>query len=281
MLDKNDLLFLDPLREVLSELKDEPGLPYPHGFFLPHVTAGYHNAPLKIFYYGMDTRWWMDTKELWGYENMMSMFNAGKIEDYICKWNNAWPRTTDEVLNWGNAVAFWPLVIRLHLLMTKNEWVKDLSKIPDHLMTDLLSFGYGNVYSVEQQASLQKEDWQDGDKKRTCWDAIDNIKAYKKAQKLTRSKILLKDVLGAFDPDCIFVHTWSWQEHVFFKDLEWRHHDVGCEGKFSAYTIKGYKTKILCTEHPNARGFDFYGTIPKAAEIMKRWLADPSAFESK
>ena len=269
-----ELLFLTPLQEVLAELGQEIGLPYPHGIFLPHVTDGYKNASLKIFYYGLDTRTWMgdDATNRWGYQVMMDHFRSGQLEKYITEWNNKWPRAAEDILAWDNHIAFWPFVIRLHLLMTTDEWVDDLTNIPKPLLKSIMSLGYGNVNAIELKRSLQTENWWDGDVKKTCWDAVTNVNAYKKARILTQEKILFKDVLNAFSPDCVFIHTWSWSEDIFFKNLNWHPYDIKHEGKWAAYTIDGYKTKILCMPHPNSRGFPFYDTIRDAASIMKQWL---------
>ena len=271
---KTDLLFLKPLREVLAQLDGEEGLPYPHGFFLPHVMDGYKKTPLKIFYYGLDTKTWMgdDDHDRWGYQVMMDYYRSGELEKYITNWNNAWPATTDDILAWGNRIAFWPFVIRLHLLMTKGVFVDDLNSIPKPLLKALMTFGYGNINSVEEMASLRKEGWED----KTCWDAITNIDAYHKARALAQEKILFKDVLDAFTPDCVFIHTWSWSEDVFFRGLNWRPYNVRRKGKWAAYTIDGFSTKILCMPHPNSRGFPFYDTIRKAASIMTNWLSKNS-----
>ncbi len=270
-----DLLFLNPLRKVLAELDSEDGLPYPHGFFLPHVMDGYKTAPLKIFYYGLDTRTWMgdDKTDRWGYQVMMDLYRSGQLGKYITDWNNAWPATRDDILAWGNRVAFWPFVIRLHLLMTRGEFVDDLNSVPKHLLDAIMTFGYGNIYSVEEVASLRKEGWWDGDVEKTCWDAVTNVDAYGKARQLTQENILFKDVLDAFSPDCVFIHTWSWSEDAFFRGLEWHPYNVRRKGKWAAYTVEGYKTKILCMPHPNSWGFPFYDNIHKAADIMTDWLS--------
>jgi len=271
---KTDLLFLEPLREVLAELDGEQGLPYPHGIFLPHVTKGYENAPLKIFYYGLDTRTWMgdDATNRWGYQVMMDLYRAGRLEEYITKWNNSWPPSAKNILAWKNGIAFWPFVIRLHLLMTKGEWVDDLTNLPKSLTNEIMTFGYGNINPVEVRASLKKEYWWDGDVEKSCWDAITNVNAYKKASRMAKEKILFKDILETFSPDCVFIHTWSWSEDWFFKELDWHGHDVHRAGKWAVYTIDGYKTKVLCMPHPNSRGFAFYDNIHAAASIMREWM---------
>ncbi len=272
---KTDLLFLKPLREVLAQLDAEKGLPYPHGFFLPHVTVGYEKSPLKIFYYGLDTKWWMDDDDRWGYQVMMEHYRSGNLEKYITGCNNAFLASADDILAWGNEIAFWPFVIRLHLLMTKGVFVDDLKAVPKHLLKGLMTFGYGNVNSVETMASLRKEKRKD-EVGKTCWDAITNIDAYHKARILTQEKILFKDVLDAFAPDCVFIHTWSWSEDVFFRGLNWRPYNLRRKGKWAAYTIDGCPTKILCMPHPNSWGFPFNDTIRKAAAIMRNWLSKNS-----
>ena len=251
---------------VVDELKDFTGASYPHGIFVSHPCSRYQKAEQKIFYCGQDTYWWLD-KEVGGFDGMKELFRSGDWLKY--KKFNSWPHTADDILQWGNRITFWPFVVKFHLYHTRNKFFKSVYEIDVESKNALMEIGYGNLHSVEVPRTLINEGCEPDD-----WLKYHTIATA--SEKIDK----LKFVLDEYKPDAVVVLCWSWSESSYFTGLEPVFYPLYEKDgrRFAYYTFKGYKTKLICLDHPQSRRFpksDFEGMIRLTSRLLNKWPYKP------
>ena len=70
---------------------------YPYGPFVPHVFPNYGTAPLKIFYVGRDTYYWVPNSHPNG---LLRCVEERRLGDYLRE--NANTVTPERTLEWAN-----------------------------------------------------------------------------------------------------------------------------------------------------------------------------------
>ncbi len=227
---------------------------YPYGPFIPYTFPRYPEAPIKIFYVGRDTYYWIERSEL--------IDDKGEvyIENYFSK--NKAAVTRDVTLKWGNmSGAFWSFVDKLHLYI-RTGIVKDLTNLNDDDLNILDEIAYGNMNCMELDKTLinnEGREESDFDREKLnqlrcnsrCFDRIEHI-------------------LNAYPcPDFIVILNWEDREDYFEKVDYTFEEDLFIENIQSVLSLKDYKTKIIWGPHPNR--FKFLG---ENSESMVRRFGD-------
>ena len=221
---------------------------YPYAPFVPHGLENYGQAPLKVFYCGRDTYYWLPQE----------LLTPDTILHYLSK--NESVITPELMLSAKNNLSnFWPFVIQLHLYLRTGEMVDDLTRLSPDQMQIAREVGYGNLHSIELKQTLINEG---------SWKGI-NTTDYNLLVQKSKSLDKLKYILDAYEPDIVFI--FSWENYMeFFNGLayenvaSWYEEDLR-----SVFTIKGYRTKVIWTSHP--RRFPF---LKKDSKGMVRYLGE-------
>jgi len=215
---------------------------YPWGLFIPYTLPNYSQAPIKIFYVGLDTYYWVEKKI------MLESFEKNRIEEYFEANQSA--VTMDTTLNWGNAAgAFWSFVDKLHLYIRTGE-LKDLTNLEDKDKEIIKEVGYGNINCMELNNTLFNKEQE------ISPTDCDLDKLYIIREK-SRSFDKLSHILEAYKPDIIVILTWADREDIF-GDLDYTWHEELYKDKIHAvYSLKDYNTKVIWSSHP--RRFSFIG----------------------
>lgn len=243
---KNDIYY--KLLERYIEETQNIRSGYPYAPFIPHVFSNYETAETKIFYFGRDTYYWLEEKEL----------TANNIEEYILKNSKVVNPSEHITLCKNNTNSFWTFIAQLHFFIKRGEMITNFTEFTQEQTDSLNEIGYGNLHSIEVPKSLQNEGvWTD-------INPIEYTKLIQKSDFLNR----IKYVLDLWEPDFIFILSWENYLEIF-NGLEYEHLSEWYEDNFRAvYKIKGYKTKIIWTSHP--RRFSFLGTN---SQTMVKYLA--------
>ena len=236
-----------PLLENFLQATKTINSGYPYGPFIPHVFEQYGQAPLKVFYCGRDTYYWLN-------EGLLS---KDIILSYLSR--NASVITPEVMTNNNNLSNFWTFVSQLHLYLRTGEIADDLTQLSPEQTQIIREVGYGNLHSIELKQSLVNEG---------TWEDI-NPSEYNLLVQKSKSLDKLKYILEAYEPDIVFIL--SWENYMeFFNGLgyeniaSWYEEDLR-----SVFTIKGYHTKVIWTSHP--RRFSF---LKKDAKDMIKYLGD-------
>ena len=210
---------------------------YPYAPFIPHVFPNYGKADTKIFYFGRDTYYWLNSTEL----------TINNIEGYLEKNSQVVDPVKQVPLYKNNSNSFWTFVAQLHLFIRTGKLKTDFCQFTEKETCFLNEIGYGNLHAVELQQSLENEG---------IWGEINPIE-YKKLIQKSEFLNRMKYVLDIWKPDFIFILSWENYLEIF-NGLEYENRAEWYEDNLRAvYTIKGYKTKIIWTSHP--RRFAFLG----------------------
>ena len=180
--------YAEPLRQFLSEVDPLGDFGYPYGIFLSHPLPEYDKAAKKIFYVGRDTNGWGN------YYKMMELYHQGKLMEYL---DNQWPTSAEEMMRWGNRMAFWTVVFKLQIYLNHGVLLHRLQDYSEEQKKCLLGLGFGNMNCVEIKASLQRENvWKDIEEEK-YWPFKENSRRFDR----------LKDILDLYNPDYIFLFT--------------------------------------------------------------------------
>lgn len=243
---QNNLIFAPLLESFLQETKTiNSG--YPYGPFIPHVFEHYGQAPLKVFYCGRDTYYWLEEE----------LLNENTIQSYLSK--NASVITPEVMTDNNNLSNFWTFVTQLHLYLRTGKIAEDLSLLTADQKKMLREIGYGNLHSIELKQSLMNEG---------TWDGI-HPSEYNVLVQKSKSLDKLKYILDAYEPDIVFI--FSWENYMeYFNGLTYENRSSWYEEDLrSVFTVKGYRTKVIWTSHP--RRFTF---LKKDARAMIQYLGD-------
>ena len=214
---------------------------YPWGLFIPYTLPNYNQAPIKIFYVGLDTYYWVEKKI------MLESFNKNRIDEYFEVNQSA--VTMETTLNWGNAAgAFWSFVDKLHLYIRTGE-LKDLTNLEDKDKEIIKEVGYGNINCMELDNTLFNKEQEVSPNK------CDLEKLYALRQQSWRFD-KISHILNAYKPDIIVILTWSGSEDYIDVEHTWLE-EYFKYNLHSVYSIKDYDTKVIWSSHP--RRFSFIG----------------------
>ena len=241
--------YFEPLRQFLSEVAPLGDFGYPYGIFLSHPLPEYDKAAKKIFYVGRDTNGWGD------YYEMMELYHQGKLMEYL---DNQWPTSAEEMMGWGNRMAFWTVVFKLHIYLNHGVLLPRLQDYSEEQKKCLIGLGFGNMNCVEIKASLQRE---------KVWKDIEEEKYWPFKEKSRRFD-RLKDILDLYNPDYIFLFTWSddsdYMQNVnLIEDPSMREEYWRC-----VYSIEGYKTKLIWTSHPTYFAWNITQDVNKVVKYL-------------
>lgn len=214
---------------------------YDQGPFIPYTMPYYNNAPVIIMYVGRDTYNWEP------FETLKKAYQENNLNDYLEA--NTKCVDVDKMLTWkNNTGSFWNMVDKLHLLIRTGKYFQDITSIGATEKNILKEIGYGNLYSKEVLQTLQKR-YEDPE--------IVSSPEYLEICKAAIPFGMLKSMIEAYHPDCIFVLSWiedmdflidtdfKWQKDWFIDDNE--------NKKYRAvYLSEQYNTKVIWTIHPNA-----------------------------
>lgn len=227
---------------------------YPWGLFIPYVFPNYKNAPLKIFYVGRDTYYWIERNV------MLGSFDKSNLERYFSE--NASAVYLEKCLEWGNGSgAFWSFVNKLHLYIRTGE-IKDLNYLSEDDRTILQEVGYGNINSLElNQTLLNNEGWA---AEEFDFDKLNILRERSK----TFNKI--SHVIKAYNPDVVVILNWDNGADYYIDDYDftWQK-DLFIESTQAVYLSNETKTKVIWSSHPNR--FKYLGVNQ---ESMVRQLGD-------
>ena len=223
--------YAESLRQFLSEVDPLGDFGYPFGVFFSHPLPEYDEAKRKVFYIGRDTNGWGD------YYEMMDLYHQGRILDYL---DDQWPLSAEEMMKWGNRMAFWTIVFKLHIYINHEVLLPRMQDYSEEQKKCLLGLGFGNMNCVEIKASLQREG---------VWKDIDEEKYWLFKEKSRRFD-RLKDILELYDPEFVFFFTWvddptftqgvNLIEDQSMRKEYWRY----------VYSIEGFRAKLIWTSHP-------------------------------
>jgi len=249
--DKYKEFYLKPFTEFLAEIEPMGDFGYPYGLFFSHPLPEYDSSRIKVFYVGRDTNGWGY------YEEMMELNRTGNVIGYIA---DQWPCTTEDMMKWGNRMAFWTIVFKLHIYLNHNVILPRIQDYSDDMKRCLLGIGFGNMNCVEIPDSLRREG---------CWDSIIQDKYYSFKEKSRRFD-RLKDILDLYEPDFVYIFSWT-DDYVFLKDIEITEMTEMREDHWRAvYSIKGYRTKLIWTSHPT----HFARRITRDIDTVVKYLGE-------
>ena len=223
---------------------------YDQGPFIPYVFENYEKAPVKIVYCGIDTYCWTHL------EDLKNAIDEDKIDVYLTINKDA--MNADKVFDWGNTCSFWGTVARLQLMIRTGKYYEDITNISKKEEEIIKEVGYSNLNSLELPKTFNKREGE------SCAN-----ESYNKASILANSFTSIKTLLDSYEPDYIFILTWSDKDEVF-EGLERLFEEKYYEESFrSVFSIKNYKTKIIWSTHPSR--YRFLGTN---MEEMVKYLYD-------
>jgi hypothetical protein len=265
----NKEYFLPLVKEFCQTANEIGQAGYPvSGLFVPYTFEKYATAPKKIFYVGRDTAGWVK------FDEMMQDFQSGNLSNYLDKNSNVvtvlgknQDETDEHSLkeNWNttNKWNFWTYCQKLHLYITKGYTEVDITKLDDEDYQIIEQMGYGNLNSIEHDNSQ---------KNMGIWGKIVDKSKFHQLRLASRKFDRLKHILDAYAPDLIIILNWENRDDVFEGlKFEW-HKDSYIEGLRAMYTIEGYDTKILWSNHPNARSISVYDRIKIIGDTAKELL---------
>ena len=236
----------------------------PHALFLPYTFENYSSAPHKIFYMGRDTEGWIK------FEEMINDYKCGNLDHYLEKNTNVVTvqgendddtSTRDvhslrEGWNVNNKWSFWTYCQKLHLYITRGLKNVDITNISDDLYQTIEQMGYGNLNSIEHDATLKKK--REGIR---WWDHIGDKKKFQQLRIASREFDRIKHILDVYAPDLIIILNWEERPDIFDGVNETWIKDYYIDKLQAVYTIEGYDTKIIWSNHPNARSISVYDRI--------------------
>ena len=234
-----------------KNLYEESG--YPFGLFIPYTMPNYINAPIKIFYAGIDTDYWTDKSV------MLNGYNDNNLEDYFFA-NQSNVTAEKSIKNWGNnAGAFWSFVNKFHLFIRTGK-ICDLTQLSEDEMDIIKEIGYGNLNCMELNKTLGKKGYDNSNL---------DIEKLSLLRKESREFDKIEHILNAYNPDFIVILNWEDRDDYFGNiKFNW-HKDLYIDKIRAVYTLEGYNTKIIWGPHPNR--FKYLG---KNQENMIRELGD-------
>ena len=106
---------------------------YPYAPFIPHVFSNYETAETKIFYFGRDTYYWLEEKEL----------TNNNIEEYILKNAKVINPSEHITLYKNNTNSFWTFIAQLHLFIKHGEMITNFTDFTQEQTDSLNEIGYG------------------------------------------------------------------------------------------------------------------------------------------
>lgn len=251
----NSAYFKPMLKQFIDEnraLYKDSG--YPYGIFLPYVFPKYYSAPLKIFYIGRDTYYWISKNE------MMQSYVNNELEDYFSK--NSSIVDVDVSLSWGNSSgAFWSFVNKLHLYIRTGQ-IKNLNNLSEEDKSILQEVGYGNINCMELNKTLLENEGR----------PVDEFNFDKLYLLRTQSKRFdkISHIIKAYQPDVVMILNWDNDADYYLDefDFQWQE-NLFVDSKQAVYLSKEVKTKVIWSSHPNR--FKFLGENP---ESMVHQLGD-------
>ncbi len=254
----NKDFFLPLVEDFCYEVEDLGQDSYPdNGLFIPYTFENYQAAPRKIFYVGRDTAGWVK------FDEMMYDFRKGDLSNYLEKNSNVvtvlgknQDGTDEHSLrdNWNtnNKWNFWTYCQKLHLYIIKGYTEVDITKLNEEDYQIIEQMGYGNLNSIEHYKT-QKD--------MGGWDKIADKSKFHQLRLASRKLDRLKHILDAYNPDLIVILNWEKREDVF-EGLQYEWHESYYKDSLQAvYSLEGYNTKILWSNHPNARSISVYERI--------------------
>ena len=252
----NTTVYLPLLRQFCDSALPLYRCGYPYGPFIPHVFPRYGAAPLKIFYVGRDTYYWVPNSHPNGF---LRCVEERRLGDYLRESANT--VTPERTLEWANnAGSFWTLAAKLQIYLLTGELPGDVRQLTTEQKYCISQLGYGNMNAIEVRESLVNEG---------TWDDITDVETYRRWKALAHTSERLNPQLAAYHPDVIFIFNWE-ERPDFFDGLDVTWHKPYYEEPFRAvYTVKGYDTKIIWSCHP--RRFSFLKTN---VEEMVHYLAE-------
>ena len=239
-----------------------------NGLFIPYTFENYKSAPKKIFYVGRDTAGWVK------FDEMIRDFHRGELSCYLDKNSNVVTAQgnnqdgTDEHSlrdNWNknNKWTFWTYCQKLHLYITKGYFGVDITRLTDEDYQVIEQMGYGNLNSIEHDK---------GQKSMGVWSKIADKEKFHQLRLASRKLDRIKHILDAYSPDLIIILNWEERPDVFEGIKETWLKEYYIDKLRAVYTIEGYDTKILWSNHPNARSISVFDRIRLIGDTAKELL---------
>ena len=227
---------------------------YPYGLFIPYVFPKYYSSPIKIFYIGRDTYYWIPKDE------MLNSFVEDNLNSYFDKNSSA--VNTEKTFEWGNGSgSFWGFVNKLHLYIRTNE-LKDLNNLEENDIEILKEVGYGNVNCMELNKTLLNNEGRSAED--FDWDKLWLLRM--------KSKMFdsVAHIINAYQPDIVVILNWMKNPSSFIEELNYvKQEDLYKDSISAVYLSDKVKTKVIWSSHP--RRFSFIG---ENQESMAHELGD-------
>lgn len=237
------------IQEYMERYKEVRNCGYWQMPFIPYTFPEYSATPLKVFFVGRDTYYWQGYDEKYvGHPELYAEDNAAYV-------------TTGNIReDFGKEGRFWDMVAKVQLLLQTGVYHKSLDGLTETDWKLLEGIGYGNLFSIELQDTLERK---------SEYDDIHDWAAYQKLCQTARPFETLKTIFSAYgEPDIVFVL--SWKDNDFLEGLDYEKQDEFYEdGIMDVYLSKTHKTKVVWTSHP--RRFSF---LRKNVETVCRKLCD-------
>lgn len=272
----NKNYFLPLVEEFCKTAKALGSGVYPkHALFVPYTFENYQSAPKKIFYIGRDSEGWIK------FDEMMRDFENGNLDSYLEKNTNvvtAQGENDDnteyhdvhslrEGWNINNKWTFWTYCQKLHLYITKGYENVDITNLTEDDYQTIEQMGYGNLNAIEHDGTLKKD--RDG---KCWWDLIDDKENFYKLRIASRKLDRIKHILDAYNPDLIIILNWEERDDIFEGLEEKWIEDYYIDKLRAVYTIEGYDTKIIWSNHPNARSISVYERLKLVGDTARELL---------
>ena len=251
-----DPRLLVPLKEFCDKIKNDWSCGYSWGVFLPYVMEKYQESAVKIFFIGRDTREWMNES---GFEYLKDFYEKNKLEEYLTANSEFNPE--DEINN--NTSSFWTFVCKLYLSIMSRKNYYDV-RVRDYSEEDfdtLKGLGYGNLFAVEKQESLMKENgWTNS------WN--DDIVRDGNEEQYWHMFNAAQDILNKYryiaefySPKVSFCMCWEFDD--------WDRYFEGCDYAY----LKEYSGDNHCTYRINFQGKESYliQTFHPSSFPGKKW----------
>lgn len=229
---------------LLKEFCDKGGIEliekcgYDQGPFIPYTFGHYDSAPLKIFYMGIDTYYWVPIDVL------KKAFLSNTLESYLTA--NMSAMTRDMIFNWKNSTSFWGTVARLQLMIRTGKYYDDICNLSESEMNILDEIGYGNIYSIETLDTINNP------KKRDL--GLSDFETYNSIVELSKPLTKFTTLLSAYKPDIVFL--FSWRDYDILNGLDFHSVDSEYDDKFRAvFESPSFNTKLIWTTHPSSFSF--------------------------
>ena len=191
----NTTVYLPLLRQFCDSALPLYRCGYPYGPFIPHVFPRYGAAPLKIFYLGRDTYYWVPNSHSNGF---LRCVEERRLGDYLRESANT--VTPERTLEWANnAGSFWTLAAKLQIYLLTGELPGDVRQLTTEQKYCISQLGYGNMNAIEVRESLVNEG---------TWDDITDVETYRRLKALAHPIECLKPLLEAYHPD-VMSKKWS------------------------------------------------------------------------